>query len=185
MSSISRSMTTPNLSSTGAVSSTWARRGVGCKPDSVLDVFVTEDNTYPWEIPADEYIKESRIGMRDGATPPGPRSWSIMKKCLDASAAIGVCEALFWISIMVIFPVEQKDKKLKDKDERKLNTDYLRDQLAKYWLPLTLEAKKGKDDFGSMEWVLGALPHVYAQIVFRLMVDSFKDDRQHITSSGD
>lgn len=185
-------MTTPNLSSSGAVSSTWARRGVGCKPDSVLDVFVTEDNTYPWEIPADEYIKESRIGMRDGATPPGSRSWSILKKCLDTSAAIGVCEALFWISIMVIFPVDQKDKNKGDRSpsvndivnarhgDKTLSTDYLRDQLAKYWLTLTLEAKQGQDDF-----VLRALPHVYAQIVYRLMVDTFEHDRQHMVNHGD
>jgi len=143
---------------------------------------VAAEDQLPWTVPAELYIKEAMLGLRDGATPPGARCWALLKKCLAVDAASGVCEALFWISIMVIFPLSENSKK---EGKKTLSTDYLRDRLAKCWLPLTLEAKKGADNFGTQEWVLGGLPHVYAQIIFRLLVDIFEGDRQHMINHGD
>lgn len=169
--------------------------GVGtswCSSKSVLDVQVTSATTLPFEPPMSLYLDEVLLGLRGGegdtgAAPSGAKPmfglaqrWRSLQRIVHESAvAKNVCSALFWISMGAVFG-------------RVLGTGLLvefRSQFAEGWYSLMLQTRRHMKgdlpvDREARDWVVEAWPFIFAQVVYRVFFDAFKEDRENFSTQG-
>jgi len=87
-----------------------------------------------------------------------------------------VCSQLFWISIGVVFSCVSPEA-----------LGEFREKLARSWHLVTLQARKRSESENDQEragemrdWLLGAVPVMVVQAIFRLAVDVFESDRAQL-----
>jgi len=92
----------------------------------------------------------------------------------DNGLAAKVGSSLFWIAVSGIFghiPV--------------VVVDEFKDDLAASWYNLTLLAfRLMPHEPDARDWVLSAMPIVYAQAFFRVLLDAFEDDKKQFTGNA-
>lgn len=172
-----------------------ASSGSKAPKQSLLDVAVTSVDRVPVEVPSAKYLAETLLGLRgsDQTVPDevkssignkpseGPgvsRSWKRMKLVCGADAANDALTAMFWICAGIIFKCV-KPEALGD----------FREKLAQSWYRVNLEATEKSagrtlDDTEARDQILEALPFVFAQAVFRLLMDVFELDRASLLSNS-
>lgn len=148
--------------------------------DSVLDLnIVSATQLSPSLVPASRYLKEVVLGLQGyGGTEAKSRGRvDKMSKLLGEAkqAALPVAQTLFWMSIGIIFGRIHDDAL----------ADY-RNQLAQGWYLLSLEVLKDASKEPEMrDWILNALPFVLAQVIYRLLCDTFEEDRKNFVGQAD
>mmetsp|Transcript_114954 Transcript_114954/g.199277 ORF Transcript_114954/g.199277 Transcript_114954/m.199277 type:complete len:670 (-) Transcript_114954:48-2057(-) len=157
---------------------------VGFGSCSVFDVFVRSADILPFNVPVLPYLKEMLIGMQ-GSPDPGKdepcanpqmrANWRHLKPVIKSEAMQHVLDCLFWITTGVIFRRLVEDAK-----------EEFQHRLASAWYLVILEVNnKVHNDIEARDWLLGTLPVVLVQAVYRLMVDAFPDDRSQLVHHAD
>jgi len=196
----------PSVDTASSIESGTNSRWSSCK--SVLDLKVNNAAMLPFQPPVYQYLEEALMGLSGGQhdtkvkgkgqagmsasfTPDnslaasrgaesenghiGPevrRLMSVLSTVDGAAAEVG--NELFWITVGIVFGCVS---------ERALGP--FRDALAQNWYLLSLQANKGYPaNAEERDWVMQALPYVFAQAVYRLLIDSFEDDRKHFIAQS-
>lgn len=157
---------------------------------SVLDVDLSSASAtnLPLELPAiSHYLEEVMLGMRSpGQQRMQKQRVAGLKRVLKGptraagtlraggQAAQTVCRWSFWIAFAVVFAGAPADL-----------LGQLRGELAAGWHLLCLEVGRLPGERHVRDWVISALPFLFAQVVYRLLVDLFEADRKSLVQQGD
>ncbi|CAK0907252.1 unnamed protein product [Prorocentrum cordatum] len=148
---------------------------------SVFDVKVRSADEFHFELPVKVYLEETLVGMHGApkekhSLEPNAegRRWSRMKKLFSMPATHMLVKALFWVCISCVFPEEDYVS-----DEEKEALLELRRRMAESWVSLSQgrgpRALVHASD--SLDEALTLFPVALSQVVFRLLIDAFSDDR--------
>jgi hypothetical protein len=142
-----------------------------------VDLLHQEDE--PFAPPVTEYIEDALLGVRCGAGDPQTQKGKgnilsdlpavvqrLETQLRDPRGfARDACTAAFWLSIAVVFKRGDRDV-----------ADAYRAKLSLCWHFVTLALNKESRD--TREWILASLPFIFTQVAFRLLCDSFADDKK-------
>jgi len=163
---------------------------------SVFDIYVESHEDIPFEVPVYDYLEELLIGINGAPSPSGSSMkasekgtsgrrfalgrWSRdslhgpafarfnrLKRVMSAQSLCDACQKLFWIAVGVItnrvVPAAISE---------------LRNQLAQAWCLVVLEVNQVvHKDLDSHDFVMGALPAILVQAIYRLLIDCFPEDK--------
>jgi len=143
-------------------------------------------------VPFKQYLEEATIGLRHGIGDPrlkskqkdsgseeerppsrglksGPAQLvEMLRALLNTEAALSTGTALFWLVLAAVFETLPA-----------MAIDMFRGQLGHAWHSFCLEVdKKMPTDMEARDWLLDAVPFVYAQGMYRMLVDGFDEERK-------
>lgn len=165
-----------------------------CGFPSFLDVKVSSTKRLPFEPPFAKYIQEvtraikgSREGTQvsrgaaAGRSAGGSAGYVMTSRIkwlsglLTNSHGHRVCRTLFWLAFLSFFSRQREPCLFQG----------LREALATDWHLLCLEAAQlMRNSRSSKDWVMGALPFVVSQAIFRIHADAFEEDRAQLKFHG-
>lgn len=147
--------------------------------NSVFDIYVESHEDIPFQLPTGEYLEEVLIGLnaapefggkKDDQSPQTVANYRRLRRVVSAKALCDACQALFWIAVGIITSRVVNDV-----------VDELRSTLSKAWCLVVLQVKKEvhRDHAGAdaQDFLLGALPAILVQTIYRLLVDCFPEDK--------
>eukprot|EP00929_Paragymnodinium_shiwhaense_P118167 TRINITY_DN8996_c0_g1_i1.p1 TRINITY_DN8996_c0_g1~~TRINITY_DN8996_c0_g1_i1.p1 ORF type:complete len:716 (-),score=190.90 TRINITY_DN8996_c0_g1_i1:191-2338(-) len=149
----------------------------------IFDCELTDPSNIPTSLPAKKYMEEALVGLRDAPHRKEASSPSRVSKRVRAqrykrletaitseAAARQACEALFWLSLGIIFDMASEQTFAE-----------LRRRFGHAWYLLQLHCQKltaHDPDARELDRLLSSLPLVMVQACYRLLVDAFgKDER--------
>lgn len=161
--------------------------GIRC----VLDVMLTHDNEPRLTPPIRQYLEEVSLGMiggsGDGASQaqadrkrkPGEKPtpaccMKVMLRVIADDPSTRACQSLFWLVLGAIFGTVRSEA-----------APAFKKQLGEAWYAFTLQVMdEVEGDTEVQDWILAAMPCVFAQAIYRLLVDGFVEDRKHFVKEG-
>lgn len=157
---------------------------------SVFDVYVMSKEDIPFEVPVGSYLEEVLIGLNCSpdlgshekksdvdAEPHMRANYSRLRRVMGTKALRDSCQALFWITVGVIM-----DRLVPD-----VIAD-LRITLARAWSLVALDVHHHMQvhrDQDAEDFLLGALPAILVQTIYRLLVDGFSEDKPQFVHNVD
>mmetsp|Transcript_22549 Transcript_22549/g.59530 ORF Transcript_22549/g.59530 Transcript_22549/m.59530 type:complete len:783 (-) Transcript_22549:203-2551(-) len=104
---------------------------------------------------------------------------NLLGEILDDDPAKDCCRALFWLVLGGMF-----------RNTVHVNVmQRFREVLGEGWTAIARELQANPllhgRDRPVKDWVIGSMPFVFAQAIFRLMCDGFPDDRKHLVAQAD
>jgi len=162
-------------------------QGVKC----VLDIMVTAKQTPTMVPPIRQYLEEVSLGMVgssgeaasqaqvEGRRRPGEKAtpadcMQVMVRVIAADPAVNACQSMFWLVLGAIFGIMDAEV-----------TPDFRQQLGEAWYAFTLQVMSAaKGDQEVQDWILAAMPPVFGQAIYRLLVDGFVEDRKQFIQEG-
>lgn len=141
---------------------------------SVFDAVVEDAESLPFDVPIKRFLEDALMGMNGSAQDQSPGAkaegcWRRLCNALHGNWAVGACESLLWLSLGCFFGTV-----------RPRATDQLRRQLASYWLKGNMEIREKARSENQRDWLLNTIPVVFAQAIYRIMVDAFLTERDSI-----
>eukprot|EP00931_Biecheleriopsis_adriatica_P116472 TRINITY_DN92110_c0_g1_i1.p1 TRINITY_DN92110_c0_g1~~TRINITY_DN92110_c0_g1_i1.p1 ORF type:complete len:749 (+),score=179.72 TRINITY_DN92110_c0_g1_i1:34-2247(+) len=136
---------------------------------SLFDALVVSPDALPLQLPGDKYLEETLVGMLGapaGNTAPS-KHWKVLQAALQGEVAAQTCALLAWVTMGHIFEIASE-----------ACTAELQRRLSKCWIRLEIDSKRVDGYKASKDWFQEALPAVFTQAVYRLLVDAFPPERQ-------
>lgn len=151
---------------------------------SLFDIEVRSAQDLPFDLPLKTYFEETLRGMKSapgGKGHPPTEKWKHLRHVLDCSMARDYCEKLFWVLVSVLTR-DAAAEDLRDVFDEQAVAE-LREQMARVWFLLTL--KLGHQSTETHDWLALAMPVVFVQAIYRLLVDAFPPDRAKFIECAD
>jgi len=171
-------MSIPKSSSEERKGAVQNSRQTWCKFASILEVEVVTAEQVPFEPPISQYMEEVLMGLRDGRGDKNrssgqgeklERHMETLTELIGFDFTKQVFSALFWMTIGGIFGVVSQDP-----------FESFQETLGQAWNLLAVQVLKNAPKHRKMcDWIFQALPHIIAQVIYRILYDGFSEDRKN------
>eukprot|EP00440_Ansanella_granifera_P035893 gb/GFBE01038937.1/.p1 GENE.gb/GFBE01038937.1/~~gb/GFBE01038937.1/.p1 ORF type:complete len:733 (+),score=171.46 gb/GFBE01038937.1/:1-2199(+) len=154
----------------------WAHVSIEFGSCSLFDAKAPTVDDLPFELPAGKYLEETLAGMHGAphSTTAASKNWQILQAVVQGNATKQACSDLAWVAIGTIFGTIDLHV-----------VEGLQKRLATSWFELTLDVGRlSKGNKKSKDWAIEALPAVFVQAIYRMLVDGFPPESRAFVQSG-